>query len=226
MVDVGKSTALSGFATLTGTPKQVREQLERLDAEQVIALTLEHGSGPAVRALAETFKSIAPLIKTILEQRQRKALDAILEALVPQVPLPQHALIEARMTAEARKAVLESGDWLTAAEVAKVAGFSTSNPSAQPNKWKKEGLIFAIRHLNIDYFPSYALAPTMGYRPVKAMAEVLKIFQGKKDDWNLAYWFASDNSFLGGKRPQDLLATRPERVLAAAEDEVAGALHG
>ncbi|MGY3505077.1 hypothetical protein [Bradyrhizobium sp. USDA 4471] len=42
---------------------------------------------------------------------------------------------------EARKRVLETGDWMTAAQVAKIAGFSASNPSAQPNKWKKDGQI-------------------------------------------------------------------------------------
>lgn len=30
-----------------------------------------------------------------------------------------------------------------------------------------------------------------------------------------AYWSRSDNSFLDGKRPQDLLATAPERVIEA-----------
>lgn len=216
---------LSGFAALTGTPKQVGDQLDRLAAEQVIALTLEHGSGPAVRALADTVVSIAPLVRTILVRRQREAIQSILEALVPQIPPPQYRLIEARMTAEARKAVLESGDWLTAAQIAEVAGFSANNPSAQPNKWKKEGLIFAIRHRGIDYFPSYALDPAVGYRPVKALAKVLSVLS-EKDDWGLAYWFASINSFLGGKRPQDMIAKQPERVLAAAEDELAGALHG
>jgi len=221
-----KSIELSGFATLTGTPKQVGDQLDRLAAEQVIALTLEHGSGPAVRALAETFVSIAPLVRNILQRRQRETIQSIIEALVPQIPPPQHMLIEARMTAEARKAVLESGDWLTAAQVAEIVGFSTSNPSAQPNKWKKEGLIFAVRHRGIDYFPGYALDPATGYRPIRALAKILKRLGGSKDDWGLAYWFASVNSFLGGKRPQDLLAKQPDSVVAAAEDELAGAVHG
>jgi hypothetical protein len=226
MTRAAKSLELSGFASFTGTPEQVRKSLDRLGAEQVIALTLQHGSGPAVRALAETMVSIAPLVRAVLEQRQKKALDAIIEALVPEAPLPQHMLIEARMTAEARKAALESGDWLTAAQIAEMAGFSASNPSAQPNKWKRDGLIFAIRHRGVDYFPSYALDPATGYRPVKGLAKVLAVFKGRKNDWGLAYWFASVNSFLGGKRPQDLLGASPDRVVAAAEDELAGAAHG
>lgn len=226
MAAAGKSLELSGFDSFTGTPEQVRKSLDGLGAEQVIALTLKHGSGPAVRALAETVVSIAPLVRAILERRQKKALDSIIEALVPEAPLPQHMLIEARMTAEARKAVLESGDWLTAAEIAKAAGFSASNPSAQPNKWKKDGLIFAIRHRGADYFPSYALDPATGYRPVRELAKVLAVFKGRKDDWGLAYWFASINGFLGGKRPRDLLSASPDRIVAAAEDELAGVAHG
>jgi hypothetical protein len=222
----GESIVLSGFATLTGTPKQVGDQLDHVAAEQVIALTLEHGSGPAVLALAETVVGIAPLVRNILERRQRETIQSIIEALVPQIPPPQHMLIEARMTAEARKTVLENGDWLTAAQIAEIAGFSTSNPSAQPNKWKKERLIFAVRHCGTDYFPGYALDPGTGYRPIKALAKVLRLLGETKDDWGLAYWFASVSSFLGGKRPQDMLAEQPGRVLAAAEDELAGALHG
>jgi hypothetical protein len=216
----------SGVGTLTGTPEQVRTGLSRLRAEQVIALTLEHGSESAVKALAQTVAGLAPLVGAILKRRQDAAFNSIIEALVPDVPLPHHKLVEARMAADARKSVLESGDWLTAAHVAKMAGFSASNPSAQPNKWKKEGQVFAVRHRGIDYFPSYALDAAADYRPTKGLAKVLAVFRGQKDDWGVAYWFASVNSFLGGKRPQDLLISQPERVIAAAEDEVAGVLHG
>ena len=80
------------------------------------------------------------------------------------------------MTAEARKAVLESGDWLTAAQVAGIAGFSASNPSAQPNKWKKDGQIFAVRDRGVDYFPGYALDPSTGYRPAGGWRECWACF--------------------------------------------------
>ena len=117
-------------------------------------------------------------------------------------------------------------DWLTAAQVAELAGFSTSNLSAQPNKWKKEGQIFAIRHQGLDYFPAYGLDAEAGYRPLKPLAPVLALFGDAKDGWGLAYWFASANSFLGGKRPQDVLLKSPDRVLAAAADEMAEVAHG
>lgn len=226
MVAANNTDQFSRVGTLTGTPDQVRTGLSRLKAEQVVALTIEHGSESNAKAFAQTVVGLAPLVNAILKRRQDAAFNSIIEALVPEVPLPYHRLLEARMVAEARKAVLESGDWLTAAEVAKAAGFSASNPSVQPNKWKKQGQVFALRHRGVDYFPGYALDPSTDFRPVKGLAKVLDVFRESKDDWGLAYWFASINSFLGGKRPQDLLIGEPESVVAAAEDEVAGALHG
>ncbi|MFB9262229.1 hypothetical protein ACFFWD_03445 [Bradyrhizobium erythrophlei] len=226
MTTADKALELSGVGTISGTPEEVRRRLARLPAEQVVALTLQHSNKAAVRALLDTVANLAPLVSSIIEHRQDAMFRSIIEALVPDVPPPQHKLIEARMTAEARKRVIESGEWMTATEIAEMAGFSSSNPSAQPNKWKKEGQIFAIRHHGMDYFPGYAFDSSTDYRPTKGLARVLEVFRGKKDDWGLAYWFASANSFLGGKRPQDLLISKPDRVVAAAEDEVAGVLHG
>lgn len=58
------------------------------------------------------------------------------------------------------------------------------------------------------------------------MAEILKIFGDAKDGWGLAFWFAGLNSFLDDERPQDVLATDPEQVIAAAKDEMAELAHG
>jgi len=221
-----KVKALSRFGTLAGTLDEVRSRLTRSGAERVIALTFAHENERTVRAIAETLGSLGPLVATLMKQRQRETLDRIIDALVPSVPPPEHMLTEARMTAQARKAVLESAEWLTAAQIAQLAGFSASNPSAQPNKWKKDGLIFAIRHQSTDYFPAYGLDPKVNYRPVKALAKVLHAFGNTKDAWGLAYWFASVNSFLGGKQPQHLLAGAPDRVIEAAHDEAAEVAHG
>ena len=216
----------SDVGTLAGTPGEIGEQLRNSGAERAIVLTYSHENERTVRAIAEALGSLAPMVAALIKQRQREALDKIVDALVPTVPLPAHMMAEARMTASARSEVLATGDWLTAAQVAELAGFSTSNPSAQPNKWKKDAQIFAIRHLGLDYFPAYGLDAESGYRPVKSLAHILAVLGAAKDGWGLAYWFASANSFLGGKRPQDLLALAPDQVLAAAADEMAEIAHG
>lgn len=226
MTTAEKALERSGVGTVTGTPDEVRKKLAHLSVNQVVALTLLQSNHTHAHALLDTIAGLTVLIPNIMEHRHEAKYRSIIEALVPDVPPPQHKLIEARMTAEARKGVIETGEWMTAAQIAEIAGFSATNPSAQPNKWKREGQIFAIHHRGTDYFPGYALDASTDYRPTKGLARVLEVFSGKKDDWGLAYWFASVNSFLGGKRPQDLLISKPDRVLAAAEDEVAGVLHG
>ena len=218
--------APSGVGMLAGTPGEIGEQLRHSGAERAIALTFAHESERTVRAIADALGSLAPMMAGLIKRGQREALDKIVDALVPLVPLPAHMMAEAHMTAHARSEVLASGDWLTAAQVAELAGFSTSNLSAQPNKWKKDGQAFAIRHHGLDYFLAYGLDAEAGYRPLKALAPILAAFGTAKDGWGLACWFASANSFLGGKRPQDVLPQSPDRVLAAVTDEMAEIAHG
>jgi hypothetical protein len=218
--------ASNEVSTLAGSPAEVQKSLAHIRAEQVVALALAHATPREAAAIAETIASIAKMVTVIVERNDRESLEQIVEALVPKAPPIPNELKEAAMLARARTAVLQSGDWMTAAEIAQVAGFSTSNPSAQPNKWKRDGAIFAIRHNGVDYFPSYGLDPKAGYRPLKSMARVIDIFRDAKDAWGMSYWFGSVNSFLGGKRPQDLLAVEPDRVIAAARDELEEVAHG
>jgi len=216
-----------GVSTLAGTPKEVQARLGRSHADRVLVLSFEQIKPAVFEALAENFTNVASsMFEVLLERHDRESLERLAEVLVPRTPPSPRLLKEAAMLVQARKAVLESGDWLTAAEVAQLAGLSTRNPSAQPNKWKKQRLIFAIHHNGVDYFPGYGLDRDAGFRPVRALARVIEVFTGHKDGWGMAYWFRSDNSFLGGKRPQDLLATAPERVIEAARDEVQEIAHG
>ncbi|SDA91775.1 MULTISPECIES: hypothetical protein [unclassified Pseudomonas] len=217
----------SGVSTLVGTPKEVRARLSRSHADRVLVVSFDHIKPNVFEALAENFANVAFSMYEVLQERQDlNSLERLAEVFVSRKPPSPRLLKEAAMLVQARKAVLGSGDWLTAADIAQVAQLSTRNPSAQPNKWKKQGQIFAINHGGVDYFPGYGLDPDANYRPLKALAKVIEVFEGHKDSWGMAYWFRSDNSFLGGKKPQDLLASAPDRVIGAAQDENRGIAHG
>ncbi|HEX7819317.1 MAG TPA: hypothetical protein VF463_01720, partial [Sphingobium sp.] len=164
------------FETVTGTATEVRKRLKAGDDDQVVALTLAHGNPKLAQALAQAVALIAPLVLATLGKQEKDAIAKIVDALVPSIPLPLHLIHEAQMNAEARTAVLESGEWLTASQLSKLAGFSGQNASAQPNKWKREGRIFAIRQGGNDYYPGYALDAGAGYRPIKGLAPVLARF--------------------------------------------------
>ncbi len=215
----------NAFAAFSGTPSEVRGRLDQLADERVVALSF---NGPAqyATALAETIMNLGPLVTNILHERDKTMRKLLLDAFVPVIPPPRHILAEARMQREARQAVIDAGEWLTAADIARLAELSDTNPSAQPNRWKRDRQIFAIKQGATDYFPAYGLDPSNRYRPVKALAEVLKVFGDSKDGWGAAYWFASQNSLLGGQRPQDLLGQEPQRVIDAAHDEMVGVVHG
>lgn len=213
--------------TLFGTPQEVRAQLGKSHAEKVLAVSFEHIEKAAFELLAENITTVMSVYSVALRKPKGQVLlNSLVEILLPTRPTPSRLLKESFMLARARKAVLESGDWLTAANVAQLAGLSDVNPSAQPNKWKKKSLIFAIHHNGVDYYPGYGLDSNADFRPIKALADVIEIFAGHKDAWGMAYWFRSQNSFLGGKRPQDLLGTQSAQVIEAARDEIQAVAHG
>ena len=122
-------------------------------------------------------------------------------------------LKEANMRRAALEGVLTDNEWLTAADIGRLGGYSESNPAAPANRWKKEGKLFAIRHQNKDWFPRYGLDDQ--YRPVPAISQLLAILGPRYDGWQIAAWFDSSNAFLKGKKPKELL-TEPARVVAAA----------
>lgn len=216
-----------GIEALAGSAREIRERLEgAIDDRQIVAFRLDQGGKVLAAAVADAFRVIAPMIVRTIKDHEIARLEKLVDALVPDVALPEHLLTEARMNAEARRTVLADGPWLTAARLSNIAGYTGQNASAQPNKWKREGKIFALRHDGVDLYPGYALDAGSQYRPLKALAPILKLFGDHLDAWDVAIWFASASSFLGGKTPKTLLKSDPERVLAAAEDEMAGVLHG
>jgi len=49
---------------------------------------------------------------------------------------------------------------------------------------ENQGMIFAINHGGVDYFPDYGRDRAEGFRPIK----IIGIFKGHKDSGGVAYW--------------------------------------
>jgi hypothetical protein len=208
---------------MSGTARDVIELLHRSPNRRTVAVSF--ADDEQVAAAESVFQRVAEFLPQLIGQRQEDTLKKFVSILLPDVTPSKAAREQARMLIDARTAILNSGDFVPASEVAKIAGFSATNPSVQPNKWKRNRDIFAIQHGRDDLFPLYALNPD-DHRPRRQMAEILHIFGDAKDGWGLAFWFAALNSFLDDERPQDVLAVDPDRVIAAAKDEMAGVQHG
>ena len=210
-------------AVLSGTGREVMRQLNRSPERRTVAVTFSDDEQGA--AAERVIHQVVEFLPQLIQERQEETLKKVVNVLLSDVTPSKAAREQARMLIEAKTSILNSGDFLPATEVAKLAGFSASNLSVQPNKWKRNREIFAIQHGREDYLPLYGLDPG-DHRPRKEMAEILNIFGDSKDGWSLSFWFAGLNSFLDDERPQDMLATDPERVISAAKDEMAEFEHG
>jgi hypothetical protein len=123
------ATSPSEFATLgieplAGPAREIGERLKAGADGQIVAFRLEHAGKGVASAFAETVRLIAPMIFRKLADRETATLEKLIDALVPTVSPPEHMLTEARMNAEARIAVLEGAEWISAARLSEIAGFS------------------------------------------------------------------------------------------------------
>lgn len=174
----------------------------------------------APREREEVQELLPELALTVLEVRRLRREDnlrQLVEVLVGDVPLKPVDMRLARLQAQAHRAIHEGTEWLTAQQLAELANLGPGNPVASVNRWKQTGKVFAIRRDGKDFFPRYAFGPD--FRPLPAMAKVMTELVGYKAE-QMAAWFESTSGFLGGARPRELLASDPDRVIAAARDAV------
>jgi hypothetical protein len=129
---------------------------------------------------------------------------------------------EQQMLEVAKKAILDSGDFLSLDQTAQRLVL----PPVKLDDWETEGKIFSIQHGGCSLFPMYAFLADAGHGPVPGLKVILDVLRTKKGGWGIAFWFASPSSYLGGSRPQDVLFSDGDEVLLAAQDEVAGITHG
>ena len=207
-----------------GIASQVLPALSQ-QQEAVLVFIAKDGDTGASRKRFSVLRQVAERIDTLIATRGEEKWNALVEALTPDVELSRNRIVEAEMLADARRIVLESGDFVKASAIAGAADFSSKNPSSQPNRWKRSGQIFAIHYKGVDLYPSYALDHSNGVRPLPDMAAILTQL-ADKDDWQKAFWFESPNSYLKNRKPKSLLRSESKDVLRAAEIESVGVQHG
>ncbi|MDE1176345.1 MAG: hypothetical protein PW789_07015 [Edaphobacter sp.] len=208
-----------------GEAQDIAHGLEKSEAQALVFVSHARPDDERTKALFGFLRRASEVADVMIEKKQQSSWDAIIEALTPAVPLTSNRVVEAKMLAQAMTKVVESEDFARAADIAEIGHFSSKNPSSQPNRWKNSGLIFAIPYKGVDLYPLYALELQGGAKPLPVMEKILGVLQDK-DDWQKAFWFASPNSYLKSKAPKDLLKSKPQDVLRAAETEASGVQHG
>lgn len=118
--------------------ERLKELALREREDTGVFISVEHASPSVLKAFLD---SLDLWRKMYAEQatavQNRDTIGQLVELLVPDAPATSAQLRQAHMLAKAKRALLESGDWVTAHHLAELAELSAANPSSQPNKWKR-----------------------------------------------------------------------------------------
>ena len=170
-----------------------------------------------VEDVKQLMQEVVVTALSVRPQRREVVRGQLVELLVGEVALTPMDMKRARLEAKAVRAIRHSTEWLTSAEIADLAELGPADPIGTVSRWKQQGRIYALRHGGKDYYPKYALGPD--FHPLPVIKEILAVLSGY-DPELLAGWFDSTSRFLRGRRPRELVATEPAKVLAAARNMI------
>jgi hypothetical protein len=188
-----------------------------------IELPVPAGHEDAAEPARQTLQALAPFVveRTIAQQGEvlRSVLDRIIEATPLRTLDAERTALEQRAIA----AVFSGAEWLSAEQIGRLRDPQTKNPHGAVSRWRSEGRLFALPKGGMLYYPRYGFDEVLEPRP--ALARVIALLHGYSA-FRLASWFESNNGYLGGRRPREVLAPDPDAVIAAAKAHAAGPVHG
>ncbi len=164
-------------------------------------------------------KKLTLRVREVINELERQSIQALVDEVEPRRPAATRIELEKR----AIDAVLQGTEWNSAAEIGRRLHAQAVNPHAAVSRWQQSGRIFGIDHRGRKIYPAYIF--DAAWQPLPAVKKVLEVL-GDHSVFRVAAWFESTNSFLGGRRPREVIASDPEAVVAAAEDHKVGSVHG
>ncbi len=202
--------------------KGARQRELRVRVARLEEVLREYAPHCDARQIEEDLEHLVLPIIAMREAGQVQREQDLLRLFIGDAAPRRVDILRAKMKAEARKKVFDGAEWMTAAQIADVAGLGQKNPSGTVNRWKQQRHIFAINFDGQDWYPKYALGDD--FRPWPAIARIMATFK----DWTgerLASWFEAKSSTLGGERPRDVIQADPQRVIDAAERVASAETH-
>ncbi len=203
-VQVGRSTVPTGAVTLTVTVPDAR-------TADVLQSLLPLTAADAFQQATDREAAIAALV----------ADGGRLRAASPAGGAQAYRNAKARVDLAAEFPLLSGG------QVAAAAQSGAANAHATASRWRTKNRVFAIPDSVGLLYPSFQFDHRG--RPLPVMAALLAQLQPALDGWQLALWFTTATSRLGGLRPVDVLdsddPTDHGLLLAAARAQAADILN-
>ncbi len=114
-------------------------------------------------------------------------------------------------------------NWLTGLQLCSLTGNTSAQMQATLGRGIRDGRVFALTCRRTRIYPEYAFDPE--WRPLPILRDVLACF-ADRPPVVVAAWFESRIASLDGRRPRELIACNGSAVLAAAQRDQAGSIHG
>jgi hypothetical protein len=187
-----------------------------------LAVEIAVDSPDMKRAVERVAARFIELYRNMRKSEERRLIDRATAFYLELAPIPVGEDPQVDRNGRARAAFLRKDRPYTAAEVSRLLGSKARNASELASRLKREGRLFSVREATIDRYPRFQF--DAHGRPLPVIASILALFKDKLEGWEIALWFHSNNGWLPNQaRPVDLLRSRPEGVIAAAQREVVGA---
>ncbi|MBZ6384052.1 hypothetical protein [Sphingomonas sanguinis] len=203
--------------TWDGFTEQVRSAIDLAMAR----LALENSAAGSERqALYALVDKLLPDVRVRhLERKIEQLLDVVADTHDPMAEF--QAAVAADNTAIRQRFVQEI-ETFTSAQVAARAGHEAKNRHQTAARWKALRRIFAVSYQGQDRFPAFQFDADGKPRPV--IKKVLEVLPDNRTPWQVAFWFVSSNSWLGGPAPSDRLDDADAVIEAAVHesDEIGG----
>jgi len=113
-----------------------------------------------------------------------------------------------------RKEFMSRNECWTSAQVAEESSSLAANRAAIASRWVAEKKIFAVEFQGQKWFPRFQFRDG---RPAPAVSNVIEVFPEHATGWELAYFFVTPNSNIGGRKPLELLREDPARLVSLAQ---------
>ncbi len=118
-----------------------------------------------------------------------------------------------RDTVEWRSHFMKKYPSWTAKEVADQSTSTAKNRAALASRWAQEKKIFAVKYKGQLWYPRFQF---QNGEPLPIIGQAIQAYPSYANGWDFAYFFATSNANIGGRKPLELLKTDPERVLSLA----------
>jgi hypothetical protein len=193
----------------------------RLEAvKQQIRSVAQDGIKTTLEIMETALESLSPehrRMKDVL--RAMMAAETIEQALVGDVEqLGNNLLVQARISGEAKRALLRDDELLTATQVSTLLGSKSENARQYASKRRARGELLAVPRKNQFVYPAFQF-DRKRKTVYPEIAPVGKLLDATADPWGVLAWWVTPNARLADERaPRDLLGTRDsQKVVALAE---------